>query len=632
MIRRKGFDTGRYLSAQVHRIMERVEQYDKLYLEFGGKLRYDHHASRVLPGFELDTKVQMLRKLGFQAEIVHCISAKDIERRKVRRDFGLTYEDQIIKDIGDLRELGLDVTAVVITRYEGEHTADKFRQRLTNRGIKVYVHPEIEGYLTDVDRVVSDEGYGQPEHVDTSHRIIVVTAPGPGSGKMSFCMSQFYQDRKMGVMSGFAKFETFPIWNLPVGHPVNVAYEAATADVGDFNCLDPWHREAYGVEATNYNRDVENFAIMRRIIEKMTGPGDPMAEIRSPTDMGVNMAGEGIVDDEACREASREEIVRRFYQYQREFVEGLTTYDTLERMEAIMASVGVAPRDREVALAANRALEVCLSQRIDIKLASVSEGKDPCDFLLANGKGKFEQLVADAVDVFQFKWNRLLESFSSDDTLVGRKLAVEEYLQTIAASLWAGYMPPLDKGLVLNRLSKIVGLDSKQINAELCKRIGRLAKAEKKEQEKQKVQNMDFGQGLYATAQREVLEVLLNEPKLFEVVQQKIIADDFDVPILKQIAAILFEALSTDNNTLLKTIVARAESVGLGAAVVELVQAGEQKGNFESRLVGAVEVLQRYQAQKKKHQLKTTRDQTEYLRCVSANAAKPNRHNLGIVE
>lgn len=357
MIKRRGFDTAKYLSAQIQRIMERVSQYDKLYLEFGGKLRYDNHAARVLPGFGADTKVQMLRKLGEQAEIVHCISAKDIERRKVRRDFGLTYEDQMIKDIGDLRELGLDVSAVVISRYEGEHTADKFKQRLTNRGIRVYVHPEIEWYQTDISRVVSEEGYGKPEYVETRGRIVVVTAPGPGSGKMSFCMSQVYQDRKRGVMSGFAKFETFPIWNLALDHPINVAYEAATADLGDYNCLDPWHLEAYGVEATNYNRDVENFGIMRRIIDKMTMPGDPMAEIRSPTDMGVNMAREGIIDDEVCRDASREEVVRRFYQYQREFVEGLTTYETLERMEKIMAKVGVTPEDRAVSLAANEALE-----------------------------------------------------------------------------------------------------------------------------------------------------------------------------------------------------------------------------------------------------------------------------------
>ncbi|MBN2335401.1 DUF1846 family protein, partial [Candidatus Bathyarchaeota archaeon] len=241
MIREKGFDTQRYLGAQVKRILERVDQFDKLYLEFGGKLRFDHHASRVLPGFELDTKVQMLRKLGDKIEIVHCISAKDIEGRKIRRDFGLTYEDQILKDIGDLRTLGIDVSAVVINRYGGEHAAQKFRQRLENRGIRVYIHYEIEGYLTDLDHVVSDEGYGRPEHVDTGKRIVVVTAPGPGSGKMSFAMSQVYQDRRMGVMSGFAKFETFPIWNLPLSHPVNVAYEAATADLGDYNCVDPFH-------------------------------------------------------------------------------------------------------------------------------------------------------------------------------------------------------------------------------------------------------------------------------------------------------------------------------------------------------------------------------------------------------
>jgi len=354
MIREKGFDTGKYLSAQVRRIKDRVDRYDKLYLEFGGKLRYDHHASRVLPGFDVDTKVQMLRKLD-DLEIVHCISAKDIEGRKIRRDFGLTYEDQILKDIGDLGELGLDVSAVVINRYGGEQAAHKFKQRLENRGIRVYIHYEIDEYLTDLDRVVSSEGYGRSQHVDTDKRIVVVTAPGPGSGKMSFSMSQVYQDRKRGVMSGFAKFETFPIWDLPLGHPVNVAYEAATADIGDYNCVDPWHLEAYGVEATNYNRDVENFAIMLKIIEKMTEPGDPMAEIRSPTDMGVNMTRQGIVDDEVVKQASRDEIVRRYYMYQREFVEGHTTYDTLDRMDAIMGKVGVKPGDRAVATAANAA-------------------------------------------------------------------------------------------------------------------------------------------------------------------------------------------------------------------------------------------------------------------------------------
>jgi uncharacterized protein (UPF0371 family) len=357
MNRQIGFDTEKYLEAQIKQILERVSHYDKLYLEFGGKLRYDHHASRVLPGFKLDTKIQMLRKLGDDLEIIHCISAKDIEGRKIRRDFGLTYEDQILKDINDLRELGLDVSAVVINRYDGEKAAGRFKQRLENRDILVYYSYEIDNYLDDIERVISDEGYGKSDHVSTSRKIVVITAPGPGSGKMSFAMSQVYHDRNKGVMSGFAKFETFPIWDLPVNHPINIAYEAATADLGDYNCVDPWHLDVYGVEATNYNRDVENFAIMKRIIEKMVPPGDPMTKLKSPTDMGVNMAKQGIIDDQACREASKQEIIRRYYQYLREFVEGNTTYDTLERMDSIMKRVGVKPSDRKVAVAANQAQE-----------------------------------------------------------------------------------------------------------------------------------------------------------------------------------------------------------------------------------------------------------------------------------
>lgn len=356
MIREKGFDTEKYLKAQVNKIVERVDVFDKLYLEFGGKLCYDHHASRVLPGYKIDTKVQMLRKLGDNVEIIHCISARDIERRKIRRDFGLTYEDQIIKDINDLWELGLDNSAVVINRYEGEPAANKFKQRLENRGINVYVHYEIPSYLTDLDVVVSDEGYGKPPHIQTEKKIIVVTAPGPGSGKMSFCMSQVYQDRKIGVMSGFAKFETFPIWNLELNHPVNVAYEAATADLGDYNLVDPFHLEAYGVPAINYNRDVENFNIMKKIIDKMVNYDDPLTQIKSPTDMGVNMAKDGIIDDKVCRIASKDEIIRRYYLYNREFVEGNTTYQTLERIEEVMAKVGVKPEDRLVVKPSNDAM------------------------------------------------------------------------------------------------------------------------------------------------------------------------------------------------------------------------------------------------------------------------------------
>ena len=352
---RTGFDTRKYLNAQVKKILGRVSLFDKLYLEFGGKLRYDHHASRVLPGFEIDTKVRMLRQLGDKIEIVHCISAKDIEKRKIRRDFGLTYEDQILKDINDLRELGLDVSAVVINRFSGESSAERFKRKLHARGVNAFLHYEIPNYLKDLDFVVSERGYGRQEYIDTDKKIVVVTAPGPGSGKMSFCMAQIYLDRERGIDSGCAKFETFPIWNLELNHPVNVAYEAATADIGDYNIVDTFHKRAYGVTAINYNRDVENFAIMMKIIEKMVGKEDPLAMYRSPTDMGVNMAKDGIIDDGAVREASKREIMRRYFRYYREFVEGDTMQCTLDRMREIMGKVGVNPNDRPVVTLAREA-------------------------------------------------------------------------------------------------------------------------------------------------------------------------------------------------------------------------------------------------------------------------------------
>ena len=367
MIREIGFDTEKYLDAQVGRILERVSFFDKLYLEFGGKLRYDHHASRVLPGFNLDTKVRMLKRLGEEIEIVHCISAKDIEGRKIRRDFGLAYDDQIVKDINDLHETGLDVSAVVINRFSNELTARRFKQKLDNMRIRVFVHYELPNYPKDLGMVLSDNGYGRQDYIDTEKKIVVVTAPGPGSGKFSFCMAQLYNDRRRGIMSGFSKFETFPVWNLSLDHPVNVAYEAATADIGDRNVVDPFHKRAYGVEAVNYNRDVENFAVMKKMIERMVGEDDPMAEVRSPTDMGVCMVKEGIVDDDVVREASKQEIMRRFFRYRREFVEGYTIQNTLARMDKIMAKVGVKPEDRSVVLPAREAAEEARRKQADGK-------------------------------------------------------------------------------------------------------------------------------------------------------------------------------------------------------------------------------------------------------------------------
>jgi DNA primase len=281
--------------------------------------------------------------------------------------------------------------------------------------------------------------------------------------------------------------------------------------------------------------------------------------------------------------------------------------------------------------AANRALEVCLSQKIDIKFASVPEGKDPCDFLLAAGKERFERLIEKAVDVFQFKWSRLMDKFTSDETLAGRKAAIDEYFETIATGIWAGRLSPIDRGLIINRLSKIVGAGTNDIEAELRKKVARLRKNTGSMTEPEKAQIIDYGDGLYAVAQRELIEVLLNKPKLYEAAKQKISADDFDVPILRQIAAILFEVLRADADASLKTVLANAESVRLGGAFVELAQAGEQKGNFESRLAGALEILERYKAQKTKGRLKTAEEQEEFLRFVNENAAKQNRHSLGMV-
>jgi len=281
--------------------------------------------------------------------------------------------------------------------------------------------------------------------------------------------------------------------------------------------------------------------------------------------------------------------------------------------------------------AANRALDVCLAQRIDIRLASVPEGKDPCDFLLAAGRERFEQLVNDAVDVFQFKWDRLTASFGSDDTLAGKRLAIEEYLQTIATALWAGNVSPIDRGLIVNQISKIIGLDSKQINAELSRRLRQAQRAASYNTESQKAQTIDYGQGLFAAAQREVLEVLLNEPKLFEIVKQKITADIFDVPILKQTAMILFETLQADANASLSRILAGTESVELGNSLVELTQAGEEKGNFQSRLTAALDTIERYKTQKQNSRIKATEDPREFLRRAYENTGKENPHNVGMV-
>jgi uncharacterized protein (UPF0371 family) len=350
-----GFDNEKYLTEQSAEILKRIEQFgDKLFLEFGGKLLYDYHAARVLPGYDPNVKMRLLQKLKNNVDIILCIYAGNIEHKKMRADFGISYDADALKLIDDLRERGLDVCAVVITRFEEQPAAVQFKNRLNHRGIKVYTHRFTKGYPTDVETIVSQDGYGANSYIETSKPIVVITGPGPGSGKLATALSQLYHERKRGVRAGYAKFETFPIWNLPLKHPVNVAYESATADLRDFNLIDSHHLEAYNEKAVNYNRDVEAFPLLHRIIEKITG--EPCV-YKSPTDMGVNRAGFGIVDDAAVRDASTQEIIRRYFRYSCEYAMGLADKGTVERAELIMKEIGARAEDRPVVVASRQAAQ-----------------------------------------------------------------------------------------------------------------------------------------------------------------------------------------------------------------------------------------------------------------------------------
>lgn len=347
------FDNEKYLEEQTEAILERIGRFDnKLYLEFGGKLVFDHHASRVLPGFDPNVKMRLLNKLADKAEIIICIYAGDIESKKMRADFGISYDADTFKLIDDLREWGLVVRAVVITRFAGQPAAETFRTKLERRGVRVYTHRPIEGYATNVDRTVSDEGYGSNPYIETDRPLVVVNAPGPNSGKMATCLSQVYHEHRRGVDAGYAKFETFPIWNLPLKHPVNAAYEAATADLRDVNLIDPFHLEAHEETAVNYNRDVEAFPLLKRILERITGAS---SMYQSPTDMGVNRAGYAIADDAAAREAAKQEIIRRYFRYSCEYASGQVDTETVRRVEALMEENRVRPESRPTVVPAREA-------------------------------------------------------------------------------------------------------------------------------------------------------------------------------------------------------------------------------------------------------------------------------------
>jgi uncharacterized protein (UPF0371 family) len=355
-----GFDNDKYLQEQSAAILDRVRRFgNRLYLEFGGKLLFDYHAARVLPGFDPNVKMRLLTKLRDKAEILLCIHAGAIERKKMRADFGITYDADAMKLIDELREWDIELRGVVITRFDGQPGAVQFRNKLQRRGIPVYSHPPTKGYPAEVDRIVSSEGYGASPYIETEKPLVVVTGPGPGSGKLATCLSQVYHDHLHGIHSSYAKFETFPIWNLPLSHPVNVAYEAATADLHDVIMIDPFHLEACGQTAINYNRDIEAFPVLHKILERITG-AEPV--YHSPTEMGVNRASAGIVNDDVVQTASRAEVIRRYFRYASEYVMGLADELTVQRVKRLMEVLHIKPEDRKVVGPARRAAEEAQQQ------------------------------------------------------------------------------------------------------------------------------------------------------------------------------------------------------------------------------------------------------------------------------
>ncbi len=362
---RQGFDNQKYLSLQSQHIQERIAQFGgKLYLEFGGKLFDDFHASRVLPGFEPDSKIRMLAQMKDKAEIIIAINASDIEKNKVRGDLGITYDSDVLRLIDAFRSMDLFVGSVVVTQYAGQPAADLFQQRLETLGVRVYRHYPIAGYPHNITHIVSDEGYGKNDYIETSRPLVVVTAPGPGSGKMATCLSQLYHEHKRSITAGYAKFETFPIWNLPLKHPVNLAYEAATADLDDVNMIDPFHLQAYGETTVNYNRDVEVFPVLSAMFQQILGS----CPYKSPTDMGVNMAGKCIYDDEAVQDAAKQEIVRRYYDALCERRQGKGSEHAVYKLELLMQQAGVSSQIRPVVAAANETAELTGEPAMAIQL------------------------------------------------------------------------------------------------------------------------------------------------------------------------------------------------------------------------------------------------------------------------
>jgi len=432
-----GFDNALYMEKQTEQILKRVERFNhKLYLEFGGKLFDDYHAARVLPGFHANGKILLLEKLKEKTEIIICISAADIESNKIRADLGITYDMDALRLIDNVRGMGLYISSIVISQYNDQHSADMFKHKLERRGEKVYIHKAIKGYPTNIALVVSDNGYGSNPYIQTTKPLVVVTAPGPGSGKMATCLSQIYHDHKRGIQAGYAKFETFPVWNLPLNHPVNLAYEAATADLNDVNAIDPYHLETYGIRAVNYNRDIEVFPIVKNILAQIMGTDEVY---RSPTDMGVNMAGYCITDDDAVQEAAKQEIVRRYFKTWCDYKEGRLEITAVEKLDIIMKQLGITPEyGRAVSPALGKAAErKCRAMALILQDGTVVTGRT------TNVLAAASSLVLNCV--------KQLAGISDDVHLIAPY--VLEPLMTLKETIMRDKSPQLSLEEVLNALS-----------------------------------------------------------------------------------------------------------------------------------------------------------------------------------
>lgn len=455
---KKGFDNDLYLKVQSERIKERLKKFDnKLYLEFGGKLFDDYHAMRVLPGFESDSKIRMLLELKDICEIVFCINAGDIERNKIRADYGITYDMDVLRLIDQLKSLGLQVNSVVITLYKGQPRAESFKKKLEARGMKAYIHTPTKGYPTDVETIVSEEGYGKNPYIETTKPLVVMTAPGPCSGKLATCLSQLYHEYKRGVQAGYAKFETFPVWNLPLKHPVNIAYEAATADLKDVNMIDYFHLEKYGVRAVNYNRDLEVFPVLKDILFKITGE-----EIySSPTDMGVNMIGKCIIDDPVVQEAAKAEIIRRYYQALCDCKTGNGDTETAERIKVLMNELDLKESNRTVVKAA---LDKAAKEKRHVISLELPNGKiitgkqtdllNPASSLLINAMKELTH-IPDEIDLLSPSVLEPIQKFKSK-TKEHETLNLQEVI--IALSICSVTNPTIAKAF--KNLKKLAGCEA----------------------------------------------------------------------------------------------------------------------------------------------------------------------------